>query len=256
MSRTAAVRAARAPARRRRSPSTATSTITSRACCARGRATRSRCSTARAARSRRASCGSGAPRPSWWPSARVGAARRCRGRARARATPLVLLTAVPRGGRMDFLVQKSCELGVSRIVPGRRRALGRASRAGAARALGEDRARGGPAVRAGRRPGRRRARRRSATALAAPELPERRLVLWHRRGRAGRCARCCADRAPTALLVGPEGGFTAAEIEAARGGRLRPGEPGSAHPPRRDRRHRRGRAGRRGLRRAISQQRG
>ena len=29
---------------------------------------------------------------------------------------LVLLTAVPRGGRMDFLVQKCCELGVARIV--------------------------------------------------------------------------------------------------------------------------------------------
>ena len=32
-------------------------------------------------------------------------------------TPLTLLTAVPRGGRMDFLVQKCSELGVSRIVP-------------------------------------------------------------------------------------------------------------------------------------------
>src|SRR4029077_19244635 len=32
-------------------------------------------------------------------------------------SPLVLLTAVPRGGRMDFLVQKCAELGVARLVP-------------------------------------------------------------------------------------------------------------------------------------------
>ena len=37
--------------------------------------------------------------------------------AHGAGTPLVLLTAVPRGGRMDFLVQKCSELGVSRIAP-------------------------------------------------------------------------------------------------------------------------------------------
>jgi len=35
----------------------------------------------------------------------------------AREPALVLLTAVPRGPRMDLLVEKTCELGVSRIVP-------------------------------------------------------------------------------------------------------------------------------------------
>src|SRR5205814_5049665 len=37
--------------------------------------------------------------------------------ARVAGAPLVLLTAVPRGGRMDFLVQKCSELGVARIIP-------------------------------------------------------------------------------------------------------------------------------------------
>jgi 16S rRNA (uracil1498-N3)-methyltransferase len=129
-------------------------------------------------------------------------------------TPLVLLTAVPRGGRMDFLVQKCCELGVSRIVPiiaersvarpepGRRARWEKIARE-AARQCGRADV---PVVAAPAA---------LATALAAPELPERRLILST--DGAGRPLRALLGApAPTALLVGPEGGFAAAENEAAR----------------------------------------
>ena len=91
-------------------------------------------------------------------------------------TPLVLLTAVPRGGRMDFLVQKCSELGVSRIVPviaersvvrpepGRRARWEKIARE-AARQCGRADV---PVVAAPDA---------LATALAAPDLPERRLML-------------------------------------------------------------------------------
>ena len=126
---------------------------------------------------------------------------------------LVLLTAVPRGGRMDFLVQKCCELGVARIVPviaarsvarpepGRRARWEKIARE-AARQCGraDVPAVAAPAV--------------LATALAAPDLPARRLVLSP--AEAGRSMRALLpDRAATALLVGPEGGLAAAEVEAA-----------------------------------------
>ena len=130
-------------------------------------------------------------------AAGAGAGRRRARDAPRAGAPLVLLTAVPRGGRMDFLVQKCSELGVSRIVPDHRGAFGRASRAGAARALGEDRARSGPAVRAGGRSGGGGAATLAA-ALAAPELPERRLVLSPDAGRpvaARAAARSGRDRA-------------------------------------------------------------
>ena len=119
----------------------------------------------------------------------------------------MLLTAVPRGGRMDFLVQKCSELGVSRIVPiiaarsvarpepGRRARWEKIARE-AARQCGRADV---PVVDAPAT---------LAAALAAPELPERRLVLSPTLA-AGRCVRCSPDPAPTALLVGPEGGFAA-----------------------------------------------
>jgi 16S rRNA (uracil1498-N3)-methyltransferase len=135
--------------------------------------------------------------------------------ARARGeTPLVLLTAVPRGGRMDFLVQKCCELGVSCIVPviaarsvarpepGRRARWEKIARE-AARQCGRTDV---PAVAAPAA---------LATALAAVELPARRLMLSP--DPAGRSLReLLTDRAATTLLVGPEGGFAAPETEAAR----------------------------------------
>jgi 16S rRNA (uracil1498-N3)-methyltransferase len=129
-------------------------------------------------------------------------------------TPLVLLTAVPRGGRMDFLVQKCSELGVSRIVPllaDRSVARPEPGRSGRWEKIAREAARqcgradvpvvSAPAT--------------LAAALAAPDLPERRLILST--DGAGQPLRALlAGPAPTALLVGPEGGFTAAEVDAAR----------------------------------------
>jgi len=129
-------------------------------------------------------------------------------------TPLVLLTAVPRGGRMDFLVQKCSELGVSRIVPvitarsvarpeaGRRARWEKIARE-AARQCGRadvpDVAPPAPL----------------AAALSASDLPARRLVLSP--DAAGRSLRSLLpEPAPTALLVGPEGGLAPAEVDAAR----------------------------------------
>lgn len=127
--------------------------------------------------------------------------------------PLVLLTAVPRGGRMDFLVQKCSELGVSRIVPiiaarsvarpepGRRGRWEKIARE-AARQCGRADV---PVVDAPAT---------LAAALAAPDLPGRRLVLSP--APTGRSLRALLpEPAATALLVGPEGGLAAGESEAA-----------------------------------------
>jgi 16S rRNA (uracil1498-N3)-methyltransferase len=54
-----------------------------------------------------------------------------------------------------------------------------------------------------------------AAALAAPDLPARRLMLSPEPGVQPLRARL-PDPAPTALLVGPEGGLAPAEVEAAR----------------------------------------
>ena len=189
VSRAAAVRSARPPARhahhrrRRRAPSP-------RARAARAAGRRDHAVRRRGRRGgRRASCASDATETELAPDpARAGGVPCAR---RARATPLVLLTAVPRGGRMDFLVQKCSELGVSRIVPIiAARSVARPE-PGAARALGKDRARGGPAVRAGGRSGGVDAPAPLAAALAAPELARTAARAVARGGRAGRCARCC-----------------------------------------------------------------
>jgi 16S rRNA (uracil1498-N3)-methyltransferase len=136
-------------------------------------------------------------------------------RSRAPREPLlVLLTAVPRGPRMDLLVEKTCELGVSRIVPVlTERSVVRpdAARRGRWEKIAREAARqcgradvpdvDAPTV--------------LATALAAPDLPRRRLMAWE--GEGGTPLRSRSDGGePTALLVGPEGGFTGAEVEAAR----------------------------------------
>ena len=127
---------------------------------------------------------------------------------------LVLLTAVPRGPRMDLLVEKTCELGVSRIVP----VLTERSvvRPDAARRVRWEKI----AREAARQCGRADvpdvdAPITLATALAASDLPRRRLMAWEGEGGAPLRSRPDAVE-PTALLVGPEGGFTAAEVEAAR----------------------------------------
>jgi 16S rRNA (uracil1498-N3)-methyltransferase len=127
---------------------------------------------------------------------------------------LVLLTAVPRGQRMDLLVEKTCELGVSRVVPVlTERSVARpdAARRGRWEKIARE---------AARQCGRADVPQVDApialaTALVAAELPRRRLMAWE--GEGGTPLRSRADGGePTALLVGPEGGFTPAEVEAAR----------------------------------------
>ncbi|HVV48321.1 MAG TPA: 16S rRNA (uracil(1498)-N(3))-methyltransferase, partial [Polyangia bacterium] len=133
------------------------------------------------------------------------------------AVALTLLVAVPRGPRMDLIVQKTAELGVARIVP-----------------LITDRSVARPDAEAGRRARWEKIAREAArqcgradlpaidppvglAAALAADLPARRLALYEgERARSLRAALAGQAPAATALLVGPEGGFAAAEVEAAR----------------------------------------
>jgi 16S rRNA (uracil1498-N3)-methyltransferase len=135
--------------------------------------------------------------------------------AEARAA-IVLLVAVPKGPRMDLLVAKTVELGVTRIVPvlsaravarpepGRRARWLKIARE-AARQCGRADV---PALEAALP---------LADALALPDLPARRLALYE--AERGRSLRVTLAEAPgpvaTAVLVGPEGGFARAEIDVA-----------------------------------------
>jgi len=146
---------------------------------------------------------------------------------------IVLLQSLARGERMDFIVQKTTELGVARIVP-----------VVAARSVSRPVSR--PVARPGAESGALRAGRRArweaiareaarqcgradvprvddavplAAALAdaggAPDGEHPRLALWESsRGHPLRAALAAAPRRVT-LLVGPEGGFAEAEIAQA-----------------------------------------
>ncbi|HEX3903244.1 MAG TPA: 16S rRNA (uracil(1498)-N(3))-methyltransferase [Polyangia bacterium] len=134
------------------------------------------------------------------------------------AVPLTLLVAVPRGPRMDLLVQKTSELGVARIVPVvTERSVARPDAEAGRRARWEKIAR-----EAARQCGRAdlpavAAPLPLAEALAGPDLPARRLALFEgERTRSLRAALAGAEPSATALLVGPEGGFAPAEVTAAR----------------------------------------
>jgi 16S rRNA (uracil1498-N3)-methyltransferase len=132
--------------------------------------------------------------------------------------PVTLLCAIPRGPRMDFLVQKTAELGVCRLVPlitarsvarpgaeaGRRSRWEKIARE-AARQCGRADV---PAIEAPTP---------LSIAIAAPGLPARRLALFEgERQRSLRSELSGTSPAATALLIGPEGGFAPDEIEAAR----------------------------------------
>jgi 16S rRNA (uracil1498-N3)-methyltransferase len=128
---------------------------------------------------------------------------------------VTLLVAVPRGERMDFLVQKTTELGVAHVVPV-------LSERSVTRPEPGRRARWEKIAReACRQCGRADVPRVDeptdlATALASPQLPARRFALWEAERSRSLTARLADDpRASTALLVGPEGGFPAAEVAAA-----------------------------------------
>jgi 16S rRNA (uracil1498-N3)-methyltransferase len=132
------------------------------------------------------------------------------------ARAITLLVAVARGDRMDFVVQKSTELGVARIVPiVAGRSVARPEPTTARRVRWQTIAR-----EAARQSGRAdtpavEEPRPLTTALADPALPARRLALWE--GSPGRPLRAllAGEPAPTALLVGPEGGFASGEVAAA-----------------------------------------
>jgi 16S rRNA (uracil1498-N3)-methyltransferase len=133
------------------------------------------------------------------------------------AVPITLLCAVPRGPRIDFLVQKTTELGVARIVPVvTDRSVARPDAEAGRRARWEKIAR-----EAARQCGRAdvpvvEAPAALAAALAASGLPGRRWALYEGETRRSlRGALQGVEPAATALLVGPEGGFGAAELGAA-----------------------------------------
>jgi 16S rRNA (uracil1498-N3)-methyltransferase len=134
------------------------------------------------------------------------------------AVAITLLCAVPRGPRMDLLVQKTAELGVARIVP-----------------LLTERSVARPDAEAGRRVRWEKIAQEAArqcgradvpvvdapvsltAALAVPGLPARRLALFEgERTRSLRAALAGTGPEPTVLLVGPEGGFAPAEVAATR----------------------------------------
>lgn len=134
------------------------------------------------------------------------------------AVALTLLCAVPRGPRMDFLVQKTSELGVARIVPVvTERSVARPDAEAGKRARWEKIAR-----EAARQCGRADLPIVDppvalAEALADPALPGRRLALFEgERRRSLRAALEGTEPAATALLIGPEGGFAPAELAVAR----------------------------------------
>jgi 16S rRNA (uracil1498-N3)-methyltransferase len=129
---------------------------------------------------------------------------------------ITLLCAIPRGSRMDLLIQKTVEVGVSAIVPlltarsvarpeaGRRErwvAIAREAARQCGRADLPDIAAPTPL----------------ADALSDRRLAARRLALFERDDAQGlRAALEAGEPAPTALLIGPEGGFEDVEREAAR----------------------------------------
>jgi 16S rRNA (uracil1498-N3)-methyltransferase len=128
---------------------------------------------------------------------------------------ITLLQGVPRGERMDLVVQKTTELGVARIVPVlAERSVARppAQRSGRWQTIAEE---------AARQSGRAEVPEVSvplplAQALALARSCAARWLPWEEE-RTLPLRRALAATAPTvALLVGPEGGLTLAEVEQAR----------------------------------------
>lgn len=140
------------------------------------------------------------------------------GARRAVALPevsITLLQALPRPDRMDLIVQKTTELGVAKIVPVQ------TERSVAMPPAGKQRRWRVIAQEAARQSGRADVPEITAPAslqqaIDALEPVATRLVLWEEeRGLPMRRALANHPLGVVALLVGPEGGFAAAEIEHA-----------------------------------------
>lgn len=129
---------------------------------------------------------------------------------------VTLLQAMARGERMDWIVQKTCELGVARIVPVlTSRVVPRGPASSPRRARWQK-----IAQEAARQSGRADVPAVDeavslADAVAAADPQDLRLLLWEQsRGQPLRLALPPSPRATT-LLVGPEGGFAEEEVAAA-----------------------------------------
>jgi 16S rRNA (uracil1498-N3)-methyltransferase len=131
----------------------------------------------------------------------------------AAAAAITLLQAVPRGERMDLIVQKTTELGVARIVPvlaGRSVARPPAGREERWQTIAQEAAR--------------QSGRADVPVVTAPlALPEAlaqaaaptRFVLWEEERRVPLRRALEGGAREVALLVGPEGGLARAEVDEA-----------------------------------------
>ena len=128
---------------------------------------------------------------------------------------IILIQALPRGERMDLIVQKTTELGVSRIVPV-------LSQHGMAKPpAGRTRRWQTIAEEAARQSGRADVPQieepvplATALAQAGENSEEARFLLWEGERGQALSRMLSPDSKRMALLVGPEGGFAAAEVES------------------------------------------
>jgi 16S rRNA (uracil1498-N3)-methyltransferase len=129
--------------------------------------------------------------------------------------PVVLLQALPKADRMDLVVQKTTELGVSRIQPvltERTVAEGRGeARLGRWRTIAQEAAR-----QCGRADLPTLDEPRPLAEVLAQRWAGTRLVAWEEDRALPLSHAIAGDAEAATLLIGPEGGFTAAEVAAAR----------------------------------------